>query len=49
MEGKSMATTVKNSGVRRYPLLAVDFEIEKIKMYIAQQEKLEKDVEVGRF
>ncbi len=40
---------VKNIWARGYAVSTAGFELEKVKKYIAQHDKLEKDQEEGKF
>jgi putative transposase len=47
--GKSRNFNGERLWARGYAVSTVGFELEKVKKYIAQQEKLEKDQEDGKF
>ncbi len=47
--GKSRNFNGERLWARGYAVSTVSFELEKVKKYIAQQEKLEKDQEDGKF
>ncbi len=47
--GKNRNFTGEKLWARGYAVSTVGFELEKVKKYIAQQDKLEKDQEEGKF